>query len=93
MMKHPTRKKGDARRQRQRLLLLHFNFSVWRSEKLRPFETALGWAEIYYKRAKDPDARTLAHQRLNQALTAALVARAKYNLGLYVEEELKGCRS
>ena len=62
-MKHPTRKKGDARRQRQRLLLLHFNFSVWRSEKLRPFENALGWAEIDYKRAKDPDEKTRARTR------------------------------
>lgn len=83
-MKHPTRKKGDARRQRQRLLLLHFNFHVWKAEKTRDFERALLEAQVQYQTATNPDAKTRAHQRLNQALTAALVARAKYNLGLYV---------
>lgn len=76
----------------QRLSDLTRGYLRWRNAKTQRYEDALIQAEKDYERAKNTDASVQAHARWVAATQAALVARAKFTLGLYVEEELNGCR-
>lgn len=81
-----------------RLSELTTGYLRWRNAKTRRYEDALIHedaliqAEKDYERAKRDGSSVQAHARWVAATQAALVARAKFTLGRYLEEELNGCR-